>query len=178
MQRTVLFLILVFLSGSASGCQPETQEVPVDFSLTYQWDSGSLPPEYHYSYTIQIDAQGFGQFTHQSGYEGEGAPAPWVTEFQIRQVDIQSMYALMIEKDLLRTNWEEGELSEGGQYRILQVIENSREYQIPSDASMKESDRKDLRIVSEQIESLVPPPIWEEMNRRQQAYENPVFTST
>jgi len=163
--------------GVASGCYSEKKEIPADFSLTYQWDSGSLPPQYHYTYTIQLDAQGNGIFTHQSSYEGEGAPPPWVIDFQVEQGKIQQLYKLILDKDLLRSGWEEGDLLLGAQYRILQIVENGRVYQVPSDASMRESDRKAVGIVYEQIESFVSATIWEEMNRRQEEYESPTITS-
>jgi hypothetical protein len=101
-----------------------------------------------------------------------------VIDFQVEQEKMQQLYELIVDTNMIRSNWAEGDLLLGAQYRAAQITDQGRVYHIPSDASLREADRNAVSIVYEQIERLVPQAIWEEMNRRQEEYENPTTTSS
>ncbi len=77
--RAILSFIMV-IGFLAIGCQVTNlsqtppSAYPKDLKVTYTWNTGPLPPRYHYSYEIVIQADGTGQFIYEQGYAGEGAP--------------------------------------------------------------------------------------------------------
>ena len=57
--RRLTLLPLALLACSLFGPKgPDMTTRPADFSALYHWSEGSLPPPYHYEYSIYVDSSG------------------------------------------------------------------------------------------------------------------------
>ncbi|HUT36408.1 MAG TPA: hypothetical protein VNE39_23175 [Planctomycetota bacterium] len=56
--------------------EPERREGrPADFGFRYDWREGSLPPPYHYEYTISVSPEGEGTIVFRPDYPEHDVPA-------------------------------------------------------------------------------------------------------
>jgi hypothetical protein len=168
-------LSIFFVFGSlAVGCQlpypaqtpPST--FPADLEVTYGWNTGSLPPRYHYSYQIVIKADGSGQFIYQQGYTGDGAPVSSVSTFSVLPEKINQLYQLLLTKSFLRTEWAKKEPLIGGSSSEMQILADEKEYSIPNDAVLINQDRSTAAEVYDFIKALVPASIWDDLAKKRQ----------
>ena len=60
------------------------QSRPEDFTLQYDWCAGSMPPPYHYEYTIRIGPDLQGEIVFHPDYPGLGAPE-WIESFDVAE---------------------------------------------------------------------------------------------
>lgn len=163
----VIFLISIF---SFTACTSQPSERPGDFNLSLAWNTGSLPPQYHYSYSINIQSSGASVFIYQAGYEEDEA-LRWQTDFTLDKNQMDDLYKYLVEKDLLRSNWREGQPSMGSSGTSIQITANGEEFQVPSISVLEQADRKIIQPAIDTINQLVPQNIWDEMNTRQDTYE-------
>ena len=63
----------------------------------------------------------------------------------------------------------------GGSVRSIAITANGREYKIPSNAELKKEDSIKIDIVSDYLRGIVPTYIWEEMEKRQNQFEESFF---
>jgi len=175
--RMALFAVLI-LGIMAQACrvaeptQPRLGNPPADLKITYHWDSGSLPPKYHYSYEIVIEPDGSGQFMVQPGYAATGEPTPWVTAFRVSPEKMNQLFQLLIARDMLRTEWAKGKPLIGGSSSEMQIIADGKTYSVPNDAQMIEKDKSDLAEVYDFIKQLVPKSIWDKLAQSRHQIES------
>src|SRR5262245_35527834 len=55
---TLMLSLAILLAGCGPSSLPDTR--PEDFQVTCEWSEGSLPPPFHYEYTITITSIGAG----------------------------------------------------------------------------------------------------------------------
>ena len=175
MNLRAAFPIIMIVGILALACQVlEPTKIPLinrpaDLKITYHWDTGSLPPKYHYSYDIVFNSDGTGQFIYQQSYIGKDSPIPSVTAFTMPPEKINQLYQLLLTKNMLRTEWAKRQPSIGGSSSDLQVFAEGKTFSIPNDALMIEKDRTDSAEVYDSIKKLVPKGIWDELaNKRNQ----------
>lgn len=169
-RKTIILLSFIFLST----CAKMPDNYPGDFSLVLEWDTGALPPEYHYQYTITIGPGPQGEFTYHPGYE-ENTSLAWITSFQIDENDLQSLYSYLKENKVLRNRWESGQPLLGGQGTRIFIDAFNQRYVVPS---ISEVSTKEWELVEQTIElirTVVPEYIWTEMEQRQTDYESSFY---
>jgi len=171
-----MMVILLAMGLMVAACQPvesdlaDSSQKPGDFSFDFRWNVGALPPPYHYSYEILVAADGNGQFIYQEGYEGEDAKEPVVSDFTLSQEQLIQLYEMMLQNDLLRVKWEEGEPLLGAPSSAMRITAAGKEHGVPSDATMKDEDRKAVTGVYDFLRTLLPQSIWDDLAiRREQA---------
>ena len=166
----LLFIIGVFTSTCQAPLSTPKSSIsyPADLKITYGWNTGSLPPKYHYSYQIVIQADGSGQFIYQQGYTGDGAPVSSVSAFTIPTEKMNQLYQLLLTKNLLRTEWAKKEPLIGGSSSDMQILADGKEYSIPNDAILIDQDRSDAAEVYNFIKTLVPVSIWDDLTKKRQ----------
>ena len=172
--RTTLSILMV-IGFLVVGCQvPDmTQSPPLtypkDLKITYEWNTGPLPPKYHYSYEIVIQADGTGQFIYQQSYAGDDAPMPWVSTFTVPAEKINQLYQLLFTRNMMRTDWTRRDPLIGGSSSVIQITARGSAFSIPIDTLKNEKDKIDSAEISDWIKTLVPKGIWDELaNRRHQ----------
>jgi hypothetical protein len=175
MKMQATLSIIIVIGSLAIGCQVPnlTQTLPPaypkDLRITYGWNTGSLPPRYHYSYEIVIQADGNGQFIYQQSYAGVGAPMPWGSAFTVPAEKISQLYQLLLTKNMLRKDWAKKEPLIGGSSSELKITADGKMFSIPNEPLMIEKDKTDSAEVYGLIKTLVPKGIWDELaNKRHQ----------
>jgi hypothetical protein len=168
MKPTILAIILACTSLIASCSPAVSTERPDDFSLAYHWQEGSLPPPYHYEYTITLQPEGRGQIEMIPDYAFEEPPT-WTKTFSVSFSDLDQLYGLRIREGFFQTNWRaQSDPPVGGSSDSLVVTAYSNEIEIPSFV-LFEQEEAQSRIVAA-IQALVPAEIWEKLNQQREQY--------
>ena len=168
--KTILWALFFACLGLAA-CARMQAARPEDFSLTLEWDTGALPPPYHYSYTITIGPDLTGHFSFQPGYAPENSDVLWETEFDIQNAELDALYQTLAEKGVLRSKWSTGQSLLGGKGTSLVITAGSEKYEIPSVSVLDPQEREKVEEVIEIIRGFVPKSIWDEMSARQAEFE-------
>lgn len=179
-RRIVLSAILSFIvlgcgepSGSTGRSAPQDKGVrdmptrPKDFVVRYDWCEGSVPPPYHYEYAIHIGPSLHGQIVFYPDYPSHNPPV-WTEQFPISEKDLDALYVLMVEKQVLSKEWrrvEDGPV--GGSLEWMDVVADGKNHSVPSMIK----DPKALTEVYARIRSLVPENIWKGLMARRAAFE-------
>ena len=168
--KTVIWVIFTACLA-LSACARTPAARPDDFSLTLEWDTGALPPPYHYSYIITIGPGSEGQFSYQPGYAPEDSGKLWATEFKLDGKSLDALYKTLAEKEALRSNWSTGQPLLGGQGTSLVIIADGKEYRVPTVSILTRTEREKVEAIFEIIRGYVPKTIWDEMAARQAEFE-------
>jgi hypothetical protein len=168
--KTILWII-VSASLALGACAHVPGERPDDFGLILDWDTGTLPPPYNYSYTIAIGPGLVGQFSYQPGYAPENQVEVWNKEFSLESKDLDALYKTLAEKGMLRENWATDQRLLGGQGSNLDITASGNKYHIPSVSVLTRPDREKVEAVFEIIRGYIPQSIWDEMAIRQTKFE-------
>ena len=172
MKKLNILLTVLIIGLFVSACQTPIQtqksplSYPADLKITYGWNTGPLPPKYHYSYQIAIQADGNDQFIYQQSYAGDGAPIPSVSAFTVPTEKMNQLYQLLLTKNLLRTAWAKKEPLIGGSSSDMQILADGKEYSIPNDAVMIDQDRTEVAEIYGLIKTLVPASIWDDLAKK------------
>ncbi len=170
MRKTFIFLI--FIITVLASCTPKQDTTPSDFSLTLAWNTGSLPPEYTYSYEIVIGPGLEGTLAYQFGYDSEDEVNAYSSSFPLAQEQLDELYTYFLDQDILRSDWEEGEGMLGSPGSSLTIIADGIEYAVPSLSDLTSADYALVEEAIDKIKAIVPADLWEEMEARRQIYED------
>ncbi|HUV15202.1 MAG TPA: hypothetical protein VMW28_01395 [Pelolinea sp.] len=168
MRSILFFVILLLIFSSACGKLPA--EYPADFSLTLDWNTGALPPKYHYRTTVTIGPGSQGEFSYHPGYEEESEYI-WASSFDLTETQLQALYRYLKENNVMRERWKTGQPLIGGQGTSIIINAYGKEYHVPSVSEINQSDRQLIDTTIEVIRSYVPQEIWNEMDARQAEYD-------
>lgn len=170
MNRLFISMLLVMVLFSISGCSVSPHEYPSDFHISLGWNTGALPPQYYYSYTIDIQSSGESILVYQAGYEVDESLC-WQTDFKLSEKQVDDLYTFLQKNDLLRSDWTEGQPLLGGSGTSIRITADGKEFLIPSISELEQADRRIVQKAIDTINQLVPQKIWDEMKNRQDAYE-------
>jgi hypothetical protein len=173
--KYALFLILVLLILSACAAPfaaeptPIPMERPPDFQAAYYWSTGSLPPIYHYNYTITIGPEETGMIVFQAGYNGDDAPV-WTETFTLNPGALDALYLSLHMAGAFSETWQQMEdIPDGGSVDSLDLTAYGNTYAIPS--YIEEGDQASaMHAVYDMIERLVPQEIWDDLYAKHEEY--------
>ena len=166
-----LLLGLAAITVLTSGCTQVPAEMPDDFSLRLEWNTGALPPQYTYMYTVTIGPGQQGKLEYRPGYDPEDDTHFWLADFTPEKDQMAAFYDYLQENDLMRDNWKKGQLLLGSSGTSITLTAYGKTYQIPSIAELDKDERVRAEAAMDAIRSLVPQALWDEMETRQAAYE-------
>ena len=166
--KTFSIIVLCFAFLLAS-CVNLPAGYPDDFRLVLEWNTGALPPQYRYQYSVTIGADLQGEFAYHPGYEEE-SEYKWKKTFNISESQLQSLYTYLRYNNLMRKKWQTGKALIGGQGTSIIITALGVEYQVPSISEIDRSDRELVERTIEEIRMIVPAQIWSEMEARQADY--------
>jgi hypothetical protein len=153
------------------GCGVKEPKMPDDFGLSFYWDTGALPPKYHYAYVIKIGTGAQGEFEYMSGYDSSSESNRWITPFAMSKDALEELYKYLENQGIFRAYWKTGRGLIGGSTTSLVITAYGKEYQIPSISELEDADRILVEEVMDTIRGYVPESIWKEMNAHQTQYE-------
>jgi hypothetical protein len=165
-----LFLIFVLTGLLLTACTPRSEGTPSDFSVALHWNTGSLPPEYIYSYTVTLEPDLTGALEVWIGIRQEDDANHYVTDFSLSLEQLDDLYQSLQEEDAFRKNWNTGETSEGGPGTSLELSAQGKTYLIPGLSELSGEDYAAADRAMDLIRAVVPAELWQEMMDRQLDY--------
>jgi len=166
-----VFFIIFIIILMASACTQVPAEMPDDFSLTMEWNTGALPPKYTYMYTITIGPGQTGEMAYRPGYDPGDDSHLWVAAFTPNQAQMEVLYEILQEQDVFRSNWKKGEILLGSHGTDLTLTAYGKAYAVPSVSELDRDERIRVETAMDAIRAVVPQALWDELETRQAAYE-------
>lgn len=164
-----LSLLAVVLFLSACGADAAAGLPPDDFSIRYDWSEGSLPPPYHYEYTITLAADGSGLMVMIPDYPGPDVPV-WEEPFSVPPEELDRLHDLMIEQGLIHERWSErDDPPVGGSSASLEVTRSGEMIEIPAFPVDGQAER--AAAIFAAVEAIVPQAVRDDLEQRRAAYE-------
>jgi len=115
--KNIIFILLIFLSCKSSA-QNSWEK------LEYYYNVGSLPPPYHYSYTITIDKDGKGNLNYIGGYTSTEKNTSEYT-FELSKEELKKLKKEIKKSDILNLDIKQRpneEIPDGGHSDGLQIF--------------------------------------------------------
>ena len=140
---------------------------PSDFSFRYKWREGTVPPPYHYEYTISAGPTSAGRIDFLPDYP-EYNPPTWTETFDLDNDALDNLYALMLNKNMFEKNWtviEDGRV--GGPLEWMEVTAAGKKFLVPSVIE----EAAILSQVYDAVKALVPEGIWAALMAKREQFQ-------
>jgi hypothetical protein len=169
--RCLIFAVLLVLLSGCAALSPTPNPLdtrPADFNVIYKWQEGSLPPPYHYEYTIKIKPDGQGEIIMLPDYDSDATPY-WIEPFTVTPAALDKFYRLLIDKGLFTQRWQaQSDPPVGGSYDSLQVTAHGQQINIPSFViPLQAAAAEDITTA---VRALVPQDLWDKLNTQREQY--------
>ena len=162
-----LGVFLLILIGCGMSNMPSQR--PADFSVVYSWQAGSLPPPYHYEYTITISSGGQGDLVMVPSYPADDFPR-WQEPFQVEAADLDRLYQQFLDQGLFTRSWQaESELRVGGSSEWLGVAAAGTEVTTPRQVAARHEPAATELYTA--VKAMVPPAIWSKLEAQLKEYQ-------
>lgn len=163
----LLGLFLLALTGCGMSRMPAQR--PADFALAYDWREGSLPPPYHYEYSITLTAKGDCELIMVPDYPASDVPR-WEERFQVSDADRDRLYQQFLDLGLFTQSWREAtDLRVGGSSEWMTVVANGAQVKIPSQVIERQEGR--AAEIYAAVKAIVPSEIWAKMEDQLKQYQ-------
>jgi len=142
--------------------------VPPDLTIRYEWDSGSLPPPFHFEYTIRIGPGNQGEIEYRPGYPTD-QPPEWVEVFTVSENRLEQLHRFLIDNMIPARHWQT--LSEGflgGSDANLSGTIGDEHFSIPG--NLIPDNNAVIAPLYTLIQNSVPQSIWKQMDDERQKY--------
>lgn len=111
---------------------PLPQQRPADFTVTYEWRAGSMPPPYHYEYTVIVGPGTEGKVVYSPNYPSDNVPI-WTETFPVTGEQLDNLYDLVLAKKIFTTNWQQMQnFPVGGSVEWADISAGGKQVSIPS----------------------------------------------
>jgi hypothetical protein len=179
MSQLRLVFVAALLLTAAAGCAtvnptptpaptPNLDNRPADFKVIYEWQEGSLPPPYHYEYTITLNPDGQGQIVMVPDYSFSNPPT-WTEPFTITSAALDQLYRLLIDQGLFTQRWQaQSDPPVGGSFDSLHITAHGQQVAIPSFVIQTQANAAED--IATTIQALVPQTIWNKLNAQREQY--------
>lgn len=172
--KRLLDLLLAMLAVSCIGYAtfyPSTNAQnarPGDFGVQYEWREGSLPPPYHYEYTVIIKPSGLSEIVLNPDYPSTTVPK-WTESFKVDEQGLNDLYRVLVENGLFTRKWRQQDAPlVGGSNQALVVTAQGKQIKI-KDRFVSEQ-QVPVKIMYAAVQALVPEEIWGRLQARRQQY--------
>ena len=167
-------LLLTLLAVSCIGCatfHPSTNEQnarPDDFGIEYKWCEGSLPPPYHYEYTVIIKPSSRSEIVLTPDYPSTTVPK-WTEYFKVEEQGLNDLYRVMVENGLFTRKWWQLDAPPvGGSNQTLVVTAQGKRIKVED--YLVSEQQASAKVMYAAVQALVPKEIWERLQARRQQY--------
>ena len=140
---------------------------PDDFSITYNWYEGTVPPPYHYEYMITIESDGAGLVTYSPDYPGADVPT-WTEPFTLDSSQMDALYTQLRDLKVFTTAWSEADqVPVGGSHANLTILVDGRTVDIPAFPATVTAEAESAKSA---IIAVVPADIWDRLSAQRDQY--------
>lgn len=144
-------------------------EAPADFKVAYEWRTGTMPPPYHYEYTVTVGPGAAGEVRFTPNYPGDDVPV-WTETLSVTPEQVKALYGVVVQQRLMRNDWRE--LSSppvGGEVEWAVIQANGQTYTIPT--ALEDPDAEAVAPLYEMVRAqIVPQATWEKLQAQRQEY--------
>ena len=165
-----LWLLVLTTGCAAMNPTPDPLNArPADFKVVYDWQEGSLPPPYHYEYTITLEPDGQGQIVMVPDYAFSNPPT-WTETFTVTPAQLDQFYRLLIDKGLFTQRWQaQADPPVGGSYDSLSITAHGKQITIPSFVIPAQAAAAED--ISAALRALVPISLWDKLTTQREKYQ-------
>lgn len=164
----VLFVVTMVGYPFGIGFAAPDGSRPDDFSISYQYNSGSVPPPYYYEYTITMTPAGQGEIQLVPDHAAESVPQ-WTETFELDDQTIDELYSLLVSEGAFSNNWQEASPPRlGAPSEVVQITAQGQQMQIPAQVAGEQNRTKDK--LTKAIKALVPESVWQSLKNRHTQY--------
>jgi hypothetical protein len=148
---------------------PMPDQRPDDFSVLYEWSEGSLPPPYHYEYSITIGPGPTGQVVMIPDYPSDTTPR-WTEPFPVSTPELDGLYATLRDGGMWSTAWEAmQDPPVGGSSDSLTATAFGNTAEVPSFVVTGQTDAAEAAAAA--VRALVPQEVWDRLETQRQKYQ-------
>ena len=141
---------------------------PPDLTLHYFWVAPTVRPPYHNEFTILIGPGPQGNISYLPDYPNHNPPR-WLEPLSITLDDLETLYALLVDKDAFRATWHVASPRPiGGEQAWIEVTAGDQHASIPS--GLNPRDAAAARHIFDAVRALVPQPVWDRLESQRQEY--------
>ncbi len=140
--------------------------LPDDFSLTYEWAAGSLPPPHHYEYTITVEAYHKGRVWFWPDYPASTVPIWEVSFHPVLTTCILLYNWLKATGFFSHPQKASAEPAVGGAVGHLTTTADGQQIELKVHL-LPDEERMTLH---QTLRALIPDMVWQELSNRQRAY--------
>ncbi len=145
-----------------------TDKRPRDFGVSYRWQAGSMPPPYHFEYTITIEARGHGEVVMIPDYPAETVPR-WTESFTLSGQELDKLYRVMVNNDLFLQKWRRLDRQPvGGSRQALTVTASGK--RIVIEDRLVSNQETMAETMYSAVTSSVPKAIWDKLSAQRERY--------
>ena len=170
LSNLLLTLLAVFCIGCAT-FHPSTNDQnarPDDFCVEYEWREGSLPPPYHYEYTVIINPSSRSEIALTPDYPSTTV-AKWTEFFKVEEQGLNDLYRVMVENGIFTRKWRQLDAAPiGGSNQTLVVTAQGKRIKVEDYVVSEQQVSAKVMYVA--VQALVPKEIWERLQARRQQY--------
>ena len=165
MRAVTLVLLLVVVAGCAhrGNPTPADQAMPDDFAGTVAYENGSVPPPYHYRWTVTFDDDS-ATVEWRPGYDDD--TAPWGETVDITDDQRADLYARLADLGVFDMADATDDGMVGGPGGRVEVTARGRTYD-PGSLGGSEESAGLLTDVADAVEQLVPAGVWDDLKAKQ-----------
>jgi hypothetical protein len=143
------------------------------FEIVYHWTEGSVPPPYHYEFSIKIQEDRTGVVTYRPDYDLEDVPV-WHRYFNIPQELYSRLDDLLKSEGFYHYAWtQEIEINVGGSQEWCDGIVENHEFHIPTE--LTRGDTNKAGSLYSIIRQLGPEEMWEDLEQMRKEYMTSFF---
>lgn len=143
--------------------------MPSDFSVTYEWRAGTMPPPYHYEYSVRVGPGTKGEIVYVPDYKSSDTPI-WTEPITVTNKQLTDLYDLVVDRKLLREKW--GKVQDapvGGSVQWAEITASGKTYKIPTELQGYHQTVADK--LYEAVKALVPQETWNKLEALREQYQ-------
>jgi len=170
----LLYLLLMLFAFSCLSCATfhastnEQDARPNDFVVEYKWREGSLPPPYHYEYTVIIKPSIRSEIVLTPDYPSSTVPQ-WTEYFKVEEQDLNGLYRVIVDNGLFTRKWRQLDVAPvGGRNQTLVVTAHGKRIRVEDYLVSEQQISADVMYAA--VQALVPKEIWERLQARRHQY--------
>jgi hypothetical protein len=143
------------------------------FEIVYHWTEGSVPPPYHYEFSIKIQEDRTGIVSYRPDYDLKDVPV-WNRYFTIPQELYSRLYDLLVSSEFSSYVWKQGlEIYVGGSQEWCDGIIENHVFHIPTGLTREDVDKaRPLYLLFMQ---LGPEEMWDDLEQMRKEYMTRFF---
>ncbi len=165
MQKIHAILISLLLIINCHNPEDKTmlrKNKPHDFTVVYEWSTGSLPPPHYYKIIITLSATGGGKIIMIADYQSN--VPNYEKSFAVDTLELEDLYQKLVSSSIFKkTPPRRSTPIVGGELESIDILANGVHYIVPE--TIAPESKKSFTGIFTIIRKLVPSESWEDIKK-------------